>query len=149
MSSATKSVLLVLGFLMLVFLGCCGSIQARSEMRRLEFEQTADSLGFEPTVNGVAEYMGQSIEIGMTRDEVELILSDIAPLSVEQGDLNADSRAGWGPIACDRIWLDLGAVVTGGPVPLVACYDAQGGLVAMDFAEPDMTPLDISAPRRE
>jgi len=153
MNTTTKVLILMLGgLLILTCMGCYGLIQihqARQEAKLIEFRNTAQRLGFEPTLNGVAEYIQRSINTGMSRNKVEQVLSNIAPLEVERGELNKDSRAGWGPIACDQIWLDLSALLTGGPVPIHACYDKIGGLVAMDFAEADLPSLEIYAPFRE
>jgi len=153
MNRTVKALLLVGGgLLLLVCMACYGVVrtyQARREAKVIEFKDAARRLGFEPNFDGVVGYIKHSIEVGMTRDEVEQILREVAPLRVERGELDEDSRAGWGPIACDQIWLDLSATLTGGPVPITACYDDTGGLVAMDFVEPDMSPLGISAPLRE
>lgn len=152
MNKAIKVLLIVGGgLLVLACIGCYGLVrtyQARQEAKVMEFEDTARRLGFEPTFDGVAEYIKRSIEIGMSRSEAEQILGGIAPLRVERGELE-DISSGWGPTACDQIWLDLSATLTGGPVPIIACYDEAGGLVKMDFAEPDAPPLDIYAPLRE
>ena len=79
---------------------------------------------------------------------MEQILSDIAPPRVERGEIE-DIKSGWGPTACDHIWLDLGSILIPGWVPIIACYDEMGGLVKLDFAEPDAPSLDIYAPLRE
>jgi len=152
MNKTAQMVLVVLvGLLLLAGAGCYGLVrvhQARQEARMVEFEDRARRLGFEPTFDGVAGYIKQSIKTGMTRNEVEHVLRDIAPLRVERGELE-DVSSGWGPTACDEIQIDLSAVLTGGPVPIIACYDKEGRLVKMDFAEPDAPPLDIYAPSRE
>lgn len=150
----TARILLVVGggLLLLACIGCYGLVrtyQARQEAKVVEFENAASRLGFEPTFNGVVEYIKRSVKIGMTRSETEQILGDVAPLRVERGELDEDSTAGWGPMACDQIWLDLSATLTGGPVLIFACYDEMGGLVKMNFAEADLPSLEISAPLRE
>jgi len=153
MNRTVKALLLVGGgLLLLVCMACYGVVrtyQARREAKVIEFKNAARRLGFEPNFDGVVGYIKHSIEIGMTRDEVEQILREVAPLRVERGELDEDSRAGWGPIACDQIWLDLSATLTGGPVLIFACYDEMGGLVKMNFAEADLPSLGISAPLRE
>lgn len=152
MSKTTKALLVIVGgLLLLACIGCYGLVQtyrARQEAKQIEFESAARRLGFEPTFNGVAEYIKRSVEIEMTRSEVEQILSDIAPLRVERGEIE-DIKSGWGPTACDHIWLDLGSILIPGRVPIIACYDEMGGLVKLDFAGSDVPPLDIYAPLRE
>jgi hypothetical protein len=152
MSKTIKALLVIVGgLLLLACIGCFSLVQthrANQKTRQIEFENAAQRLGFEPTFNGVVEYIKRSVETEMTRSEVEQILSDIAPLRVERGEIE-DIKSGWGPTACDHIWLDLSSILTGGPVPIIACYDEMGRLVKMDFAEPDAPPLDIYAPLRE
>lgn len=148
MSDTTKGVLLAVGVLLLACMGCCGLMRTYSEVKQFEFERAARRLGFEPTLDGITEYIKESVEIGMLRDEVEQILGDIAPLRIERGELNEESKAGWGSIACDRIWLKLGPLPGDSP-KIYACYDKEGGLVKMNFAGSDAPPLDIYAPRQE
>jgi hypothetical protein len=152
MSKTTKALLVIVGVLsLLACIGCYGLAQtyrARQEAKQIEFESAARRLGFEPTFNGVAEYIKRSVEIEMTRSEVEQILSDIAPLRVERGEIE-DIKSGWGPTACDHIWLDLGSILIPGRVPIIACYDEMGGLVKLNFAGSDAPSLDIYAPLRE
>lgn len=152
--SKTFKVLLVIvgGLVLLVCIGGYGLVQTyrvRQEAKLIEFENAARRLGVEPSFDGVVEYIKKSVKIGMSRGEVEQILGNVTPLRVERGELNEDSRAGWGPIACDRIWLDLSVILTGGPVPIIACYDEIGGLVKMNFTEADLPSLGIFAPLRE
>jgi hypothetical protein len=152
-SKTVKALLVIMGgLLLLACIGCYGLVQtyrARQEAKRIEFESAARRLGFEPTLDGVTEYIKESIVIGMQRSEVEQTLDSMAPLEVERGELNEDSRAGWGPIACDELWLDLGSILIPGWVPIIACYDEMGGLVKLNFAGPDAPSLDIYAPLQE
>jgi hypothetical protein len=90
-------------------------------------------LGFEPTMGGLADYISAELEPGMSRDEVESVLSSIGSVVVEQRNaLTMPAQAGL--LSCDNLSLPLtGQTTDGKPIlmpamPLAACYDGQGGL---------------------
>lgn len=148
MGRTAKGMLIVAGVLLLACMGCCGLLVTHNAAKRAEFLQAARELGFEPSIGGVADYIRESVEPGMPRGEVEEILGSIAPLRVKRGELDEKRKAGWGPMACDDLWIELGPLPLGAR-PMIACHDEQGGLVRLDFTDPDAPPLRIYAPAQQ
>jgi len=68
-------------FMVILALSC-------TSVRIASFESNAQRLGIEPTMYGVAQQIEETIEIGMTRDEVEQRLKAIAPIvDIKRGPL--------------------------------------------------------------
>lgn len=65
--------------ILLLCAAACGATFAYDKIRRANLETTAQRLGIPPTIDAVADYIEGTITIGMTREEVEGILSGIAP----------------------------------------------------------------------
>ena len=145
-----RLLLIVTGFVTISCCACFGLLRAyvliEMEAHQANIEQTAKRLGVEPTMWGIERYIVESIKPGMTRKEVEEILSVIAPIEVERGELE-EGTAEWGPVACDNIILKLAAPLpVPGKWPMYACYDSQGGLVALHSSGDDLPPIAIYAP---
>lgn len=63
---------------------CLGCILIRMAVnicteRKSELESAALRLDIEPSLEGIVRYIEESIHLGMSRDEVKVILSDITP----------------------------------------------------------------------
>jgi hypothetical protein len=106
-------------------------------------EAAASRLGFEPSFNGLADYINKSIKPGMTREEVERVLRNIGPLTAHRGRLE-QIDSGWGPTACDDLVLHMSWTI-----PLSTCYDTEDRLVLMQGTGSDALPVIVYAPRRQ
>lgn len=144
----TKNALLSVGLLLLMCLFICLAVGLGMRTYQMQWiigvERAARKVGVEPTMNGLAEYVQESVHPGMSREETEQALNRLGELTVLYGSLK-DVGSGWGPVACDEIRLKLG------PLPghywrIFACYDSGDELVHMKSADPDDPSLNISAP---
>jgi hypothetical protein len=144
----TRSALFGVSLLLLVCLVCCLAVGLGMRIYQMQWiigvEKAARRVGVEPTLNGLAEYIKESIHPGMSREETQQVLSHLGKLQVLYGSLE-DVGSGYGLIACDEIKLKLS------PLPghywrIFACYDSNDKLVRMSSADPDDPLLGISAP---
>lgn len=148
--SLGNKVIVVAGIVVAACLCCCGLTLVYSrvshKMAQADLKRTAQRIGVEPTLDGIAGYINESIEPGMSRNEVEEILSNIAPIEIKRGEpMNFDS--GWGVgETCDQITLKIGGSLPGGKWPMKAFYDSQGKLVVFQSASDDVPGIDIVAP---
>lgn len=142
-----RTVAVTVGIVVLACACCCGLWRTYNELGQMGVERAARRVGVEPTLDGIATYIRASIEVGMSREEVEEALSAVAPLKVIRGTLDGGSSAGWGPIACDHVWLEF-TPLPGHSSMISACYDNKGKLVKLDFVGSDVPSLEISAPHR-
>jgi hypothetical protein len=107
-------------------------------------ERAAKRVDAEPTLNGLAEYIKESIHPGMSREETQQVLGRLGELQVLYGSLQ-DVGSGYGPTACDEIKLKL-TPLPGHYWRIIACYDERNELVVMKSADLDDPYLGISAP---
>jgi hypothetical protein len=144
-----KTIGIGIGILFLTcLLGCLAygiGMRIASEVWLIGVERAACRVGAAPTLNGIAEYIVETVQTGMPREQVEQILGALAPIEVVRGALDEKVDAGWGPTACDELWLKLTSL-PGHAWRMFACYDRTGGLVHLESADPDYPLLGISAP---
>jgi hypothetical protein len=123
----------------------CGLYQVQDKSAQVELERAATRIGVEPSYSAIGEYIVAHIVVGMSHDQVEQVLDEIAPLEIVHGPLE-DKGLKWGPTVCDLISMKLG------PQPLYAwrisaCYNNKDELVILKSLDPDsFPPLDIYAP---
>ena len=134
--------LLAIGILLLTCCCCLAMLRTYTELGIRGVKQAALRVGVVPTSGALAEYIRETIEIGMSRHEVEQALSTIAPVKVvSRGSLSSPGVAG----VCDRLSLML-TPLPGHEWRIKACYDGQGRLVYMDSYKSDDPALGIWAP---
>jgi hypothetical protein len=108
-----------------------------------DLEIIASRLGFEPSINGLAEYINTSVKPGMTRSEVDQILSEI-------GEIECGERRSFGMEVCDDLLLKIPGERT---IYLVACYGSGDTLVSMDAPPHDWNSnppaIKIPVPKRQ
>jgi hypothetical protein len=148
--SLDNKAIVVVGIVVAACLCCCGLTFIYSrvsyKVAQADLERTAQRIGVEPTLDGIAGYINKSIEPGMSRDQVEEILSDIAPIEVKRGE-PMDFDSGWGVgVTCDQITLKIGGPLFGEKWPMKAFYDNQGKLVVFQSASEGVPRIDIVAP---
>ncbi len=140
----------IIAFLACLFgsTACCAGIRITNEFARVQVENAARRVGADPSIEGIGQYIVDSIDVGMSGYEVEQILGIIAPLDVERGSLK-DTSSGWGTTRCDKISLKL-SLLPGHVWRIIACYDTKDNLVLLKSADPDSFPsLDVYAPSHE
>jgi hypothetical protein len=90
---------------------------------RVALEQAAQRIGVTPTYTDVARYVKESVRPGMSREEVEAVMRQVAPVEVlKRGKLT--SSAALGPNACDELLLKVGPF--SGNLEFSACYYGEG-----------------------
>jgi hypothetical protein len=133
------SIAMFLGVVLYGVTGCAPSQAIPGP--RVTVEEAARKVGIEPTFDGITQYITGSIQLGMSRDQVEQSLSALAPYVVDRNAQQYDfgfegERL---PITCDNIWLKLEPLLW-----FSACYDAEGHLTdfkSMDFEPPVMVDI--------
>ncbi len=135
-------VILLLASLLLCYIG--SRIMARLWDNGIE--RAAGRVNSEPTLAGIATYITNEIQVGMSRYETERVLQKIAPIEIVPGHLLRDAGSGYGPTSCDTINLKL-TTFPKHVWAIIACYNAQGELVILHSADSEnFPPLDIYAP---
>jgi hypothetical protein len=141
----TKQLPTVVSILIVSCLGCCClivvSVRVHSEIGQMGVRRAADKVNVAPTIGGLAEYIVENIETGMTRSEVEQVLGTLAPVKVQRGPLT-DGDLEYGPTPCDHIRLRLTLLPTHDWL-MAACYDREGRLVLLQSTEADYPSLGI------
>lgn len=139
------------GFLLVVLFSCLACrlwMEIDSEAWQSGIERAARNVGAEPTLEGLAQYIVDTIHVGMSEQEVEQALEMIAPVQVTRGE-TTEIDAGWGSGGrCDNISLEL-SPLPGHKWRIIACYDNAGELVLIKSADPDFPLLRIFAPIQE
>jgi hypothetical protein len=84
----------------ILFLACmlsigCALIPSNNGIRPVKVEDAARKVGAEPTLNGLADHIAKSVQLGMSREQVEQTLNAMAPCTVVQGP-QKDIDIGWG-----------------------------------------------------
>jgi hypothetical protein len=120
---------------------------------------SASRLGFEPTYEGLALYISQEIEPGMSRGQVQQTLETIGTVRWKR-ESEEEELYPPGIAYCDSLVLELPTV---NPVllhrhrvdvamPLLACYNTGGELIELSYDasawESDHPILDIHRPPR-
>jgi hypothetical protein len=143
MSKHTVRVLLVLvGSIIVACVACRGLMEIYNELGPRRLARAAENIGVEPTLQGIEGYIKDSVEPGMSKDEVEEILETIAPVEVKHGE-PLDYNPGWGAGGtCDHITLRFGPM-PGYGWPMIACYDIHGELVSLRSEGRDRPTIDI------
>lgn len=115
-------------------------------------ENAASRLGFQPTLDGLAEHINATIKPGMSREEVEQILGAIGTVRVKHDKID-EIDIERGIAARDYITLKIPDEISGfGQVPgttitLIANYNAEGGLDCMNPLHlSDASPVYVCAP---
>ena len=67
------------GLVLILCTAACGAASVYERARRAHLASAAQRLGFFPSLSGAADYIEGTVEIGMTREQVEVILRDVAP----------------------------------------------------------------------
>jgi len=94
-----------------------------SYYNEVALKELAQRLDVAPTFTDVARYVDRIIEDGMSREEVEVTLSQIAPLEVtHRGKLT--TRGGLEPYVCDDLLLQVGPFNAN--LSFSACYYGEG-----------------------
>jgi len=89
----------------------------------LALKETAQRIGVTPTHSNILQYVNESIHNGMSREEVETLLSRIAPIEIpHRGNLVTDG--GIEPYACDVLTLKASPFY--GNFRFRACYYGEG-----------------------
>lgn len=140
-----NAVLLTIGILLLTCCCCWVVPRTYTTLRMHGVKQAASRIGVEPTTSALADYIREAIEIGMSRLEVEQVLSTIAPVKVVSRGYPSNLGSLNGPTACDKLWLML-TPLPGHEWRIRACYDGQDRLIYMESDESDGPALDIWAP---
>jgi hypothetical protein len=139
------------GFLLVVLFGCLVHrlwIQIDFEVWQSGIERAAHNVGAEPTLEGLAQYITETIYVGMSEQELEQTLEVLAPVEVTCGE-TTEIDAGWGSGGrCDSILLEL-SPLPGHEWRIIACYNSVGELVLIKSADPDFPLLSIFAPIQE
>lgn len=112
-------------------------------------ETAASRLEFDPSLNGLAEYINTSIKPGMSQEEVEQILGKIGPIKVDRGEMDDSEHR-----ACDNTTLTIPdeipglGYVSGTTLEMTACYDTKGGLNRLysDYSPAGDPRIYVSAP---
>jgi len=132
--------------LLLVSIFCCVLPRVVATVWNDGIEQAAKRVNREPTLTGLAGYIADEIHVGMSQSETEEKLKALAPITVIPRHTLQDVGSGYGPTSCDEIQLKFTSL-PGHIWPMMACYDAQGGLVILHSVDAEsFPPLDIYAP---
>ena len=144
----SRKILTAIGAVVLIGLAsglaCYGLSRARADYAQIELERTAHRLGIEPFISSFGNYIVGSVEVGMSRDQVEQALRRLGTLDITRGSLT-DLGLRWGPAACDKVSLKLDSLVVN-VWRISACYNSKGELVLLKSMDQDLPSLNIHAP---
>ena len=121
----TRSKLIVIAGIVLALLCILAMLWSSiaSYFDEAALKQVAQRIGVTPTYLNVVKYVNNSVQLRMSREEVEALLSQIAPIEIpHRGKLIANG--GIEPYVCDELLLKVGPFY--GTLRFHACYYGEG-----------------------
>ncbi len=127
-----KLLLIIIGLVLVICLSTSVWLHIASYYDSIGIAEAAARVGVSPTFASIQKYIEDSLHNGMSKQELEGKLQQVAPIIVtKRGKLETTVPHGIGPHSCDMILLKIGPFYA--QFRISACYDQHAELISWGF----------------
>lgn len=130
-----KRLLLIVGLVLVICVSTSIWLHVASYYDSIGVAEAAERIGVSPTLKSIQKYIEDSLHNGMSKQQLEEKLQQVAPITVTQRMLETTASHGIGPHSCDSILIKIGPFYA--QFRVSACYDQSARLISWGFDDLD------------